>query len=95
MTFFINKTDLALFIFKGVVKSEVDIKIQFFTHFHMKGCVSFPCLLIIATPTPSLANWCTITRPNSLNLSFGDVILGDDNTAQSAGPLGYQKRVCR
>ena len=33
MTFFINKTDLALFIFKGVVKSEVDIKIQFFTQF--------------------------------------------------------------
>ena len=47
MTFFINKTDLALFIFKGVVKSEVDIKIQFFTHIHMKGYVSVPCLLII------------------------------------------------
>ena len=53
MTFFINKTDLASFIFKGVVKSQVDIKIQFFVHLHMKGLVSFPCLLVIATPTPS------------------------------------------
>ena len=42
MTFFINKTDLALFILKGVVKSQVDIKIQFFVHLHMKGLVSFP-----------------------------------------------------
>ena len=46
MTFFINKTDLASFIFKGVVKSQVDIKIQFFVHLHVKGLVSFPCLLV-------------------------------------------------
>ena len=52
MTFFINKTDLALSIFKGVVKSQVDIKVQFCTHFHMKGFVSFTNLLMIATPTP-------------------------------------------
>ena len=53
MTFFINKTDLALFILKGVVKSQVDINIKFFVHFHVKGLVSFHYLLVIATPTPS------------------------------------------
>ena len=87
MTFFINKTDLALFILKGVVKSQVDIIIKFFVHFHVKGLVSFHYLLVIATPTPSLVNWCTIPNPNSPNLSIGDVIFGANNTAYSDGPL--------
>ena len=87
MTFFINKTDLALFILKGVVKSQVDINIKFFVHFHVKGLVSFHYLLVIATPTPSLVNWCTIPNPNSPNLSIGDVIFGANNTAYSDGPL--------
>ena len=91
MTFFINKTDLALFILKGVVKSQVDINIKFFVHFHVKGLVSFHYLLVIATPTPSLVNWCTIPNPNSPNLSIGDVIFGANNTAYSDGPLRISK----
>ena len=34
-----------------------------------------------------MANFCTNTRPNSPNLSIGDVIFGANNTVQSAGPL--------
>ena len=53
MTFFINKTALAAFSFKGIVKSQVDIKIIIFYLFSylggtlyplevMRGCVTFP-----------------------------------------------------
>ena len=78
---------MPLFIFKGVVKSQVDIKIQFFKHLHMKGLVSFPCLLVIAIPTPSsgkLVYYCQAQFTKTFN---GDVILGARNTARSAGPL--------
>ena len=53
MTFFINKTDLAISIIKGIVKSQVDNKFEFFYTFShlggtlyplevMRGCVTFP-----------------------------------------------------
>ena len=53
MTFLINKTALAAFIFKGIVKSQVNVKIIIFYLFSylggtlyplevMRGCVTFP-----------------------------------------------------